>query len=114
MLAAWRADELRMLPTIATALRPGSSGDITFIGGWLERLAACHTPDALLADIKARRLVEQREIAIKPAKARLKHPKHLKQWNISKVDDMQYQFEYRHSVGMRFVADILNGLERSR
>jgi len=114
ILNGWRADDFRTFPTIATALRPGRIGDIGFINGWLERMDACRTADALLADGKARDLIEGREIAVKPLKARLKHLKHLKQWNISKVDDMPYQFEYRHSVGMRFVADILDGLERGQ
>ena len=112
VLQTWAAGDLRLLPTVATALRPGRCGDISFMTGWLERMTACATSDALLLDADARRLVEQREIAVKPVKARLKHLKHLKQWNISKMSDAPYQFEYRHSVGMRFVADMLDGLER--
>ena len=69
---------------------------------------------SLLLDEKARNLIRERERRVKPAKARLKYEKHLRQWKPDRVGDGVYQFDYRHSIGSRFVSEILDGMERGQ
>ena len=114
VLRGWPVEGLAALPTVAPALRQGRSGDVAFIRAWVDRLAACGNAEALLGDEAASRIVREREVAVKPLKARLKHLKHLKQWKHRDVGKTNYQFEYRHTVGTRFVADTLEGLERGQ
>ena len=102
------------VPTVASALRPGNRGDLWFINGWLERCMAVSTGEALLHDEKARNLIRERERRVKPAKARLKYEKHLRQWKPDRVGEGIYQFDYRHSIGSRFVSDVLDGMERGQ
>ena len=102
------------VPTVASALRPGPKGDRWFIDGWLERFLAAPSAKALLEDVQARSLLKEREIRIKPAKARLKHAKHLKQWKPDRVGDAVYQFNYRHNIGARFVSEILDGMGQAQ
>jgi hypothetical protein len=113
-LTKWRTNELVTVPAVASALRPGNRGDRWFIDGWLERCVAASTAEALLHDEKARTLIRERERRVKPAKARLKYEKHLKRWKPDRVGDSVYQFDYRHNIGSRFVAEILDGMERGR
>ena len=75
-------------------------------------MEALRSADALMGDSQARKHVRDREIAIKPLKSRLKHPKQLKQWDVKKVTETNYQLDYRHPVGSRFVSEILDGLAR--
>lgn len=114
LLRKWNTRELVTVPTVASALRLGPRGDRWFIEGWLDRFMAMPSAKALLGDRVARDLIRDREIRIKPAKARLKHPKHLKQWKPDRVEDAVYQFDYRHNVGSRFVSEVLAGIESRR
>ena len=113
-LKEWRTSEFVTVPTVASALRPGNRGDRWFIDAWLERCVAASTTKALLSDEKARNLIRERERHVKPAKSRLKHEKHLKQWKSDRVRQGVYQFDYRHGVGSRFVMEILDGMERGQ
>lgn len=110
-LISWNIDEFVTVPTVASALRYGSKGDRWFITSWLDRFLSVPNARALLVDVQARDLIKEREIRIKPAKARLKHLKHLKQWKPDRVSDAVYQFNYRHHIGSRFVFEILDGME---
>jgi Family of unknown function (DUF6361) len=111
-LRNWNAAELASVQELSSSLRHGSNGDIAFMNGWLARVAVKSSARALVGDSTARELVRAREVAIKPAKARLKSRKHLEQWRSSTVKDTVYQFDYRHSIGTRFVSDMLEGLEK--
>jgi len=113
-LKRWRTSEFVTVPTVASALRPGNQGDLWFINGWLERCMSVSTGQALLHDEKARNLIRERERRVKPAKARLKYEKHLRQWKSDRVGEGIYQFDYRHSIGSRFVSEILDGMERGQ
>jgi len=113
-LKKWRTSEFVTVPTVASALRLGNRGDRWFIDGWLERCVAASTAEALLRDEKARHLIRERERRVKPAKARLKYEKHLRQWKPDRVGEGIYQFDYRHSIGSRFVSEILDGMERGQ
>ncbi len=113
-LKSWSTSEFVTVPTVASALRPGNRGDKWFIDGWLERCVAASTAEALLSDKTARDLVRERERRVKPAKSRLKYEKHLKQWKSARVSEGVYQFDYRHSIGSRFVSEILDGMERGQ
>lgn len=108
---AWEHRDLASLPRVALALRHGAGSDLTFIEAWKARLAACRSSASLLADPEARRLVRRRELDIKPGKARLKHRKHLEQWNVNALGDSPYLLTYRHRIGTAFARDILAGLE---
>jgi hypothetical protein len=110
-LKKWNTREFATVPTVASALRLGPKGDRWFIDGWLERYIAAPNAKSLLSDRQACELIRAREIRIKPAKARLKYPKHLKQWKPERIGNLVYQFNYRHSIGSRFVDEILDGLE---
>jgi len=111
VLEKWNTDEFVTVPTVAPALRPGKKGDLWFINGWLGRFLAAPNAVALLSDRQARDLIREREIIIKPAKARLKHVKYLEQWKPDRVGDAVYQFNYRHNIGSRFVSEILDAME---
>lgn len=113
-LKRWRTSEFVTVPTVASALRQGNRGDLWFIDGWLERCVVVSSAEALLRDEKARSLIRERERRVKPAKARLKYEKHLRQWKSDRVGHGIYQFDYRHSVGVRFVSEILDGMERDQ
>ncbi len=113
-LKKWSTSEFVTVPTVASALRPGNRGDRWFIDGWLERCVAASTAGALLSDEKARDLIRERERRVKPAKSRLKHEKHLKQWKPDRVSKGVYQFNYRHGIGSRFVSEVLDGMERGQ
>jgi hypothetical protein len=113
-LKNWSTSEFVTLPTVASALRPGNRGDRWFIDGWLERCVAAPSAGALLSDKTARDLIREREWRVKPAKSRLKHEKHLQQWKPDRVSEAVYQFDYRHSIGSRFVSEILDGMERGQ
>jgi len=113
-LKNWSTREFVTVPTVASALRPGNRGDRWFIDGWLERCVAASTAEDLLSDKTARDLIRERERRVKPAKSRLKHEKHLKQWKPDRVSEGVYQFDYRHSIGSRFVSEILDGMERGQ
>ncbi len=110
ILKKWNTNEFATVPTVASALRVDPKGDRWFMDGWLDRFLAAPNAKALLADRQARDLIREREIRVKPAKARLKHPKHLKQWKPDRVGDAVYQFDYRHNIGSRFVSEILGGM----
>ena len=113
-LKRWRTSEFVTVPTVDSALRWDSRGDLWFITAWLERCVAVSTGEALLHDEKARNLIRERERRVKPAKARLKYEKHLRQWKPDRVGEGVYQFDYRHSIGSRFVSEILDGMERGQ
>jgi hypothetical protein len=113
-LKSWSTSEFVTVPTVASALRPGNRGDRWFIDGWLERCVAASTAEALLSDKTAKDLIRERERRVKPAKSRLKHEKHLKQWKPARVSEGVYQFDYRHNIGSRFVSEILDGMERGQ
>lgn len=113
-LNQWRTSELVTVPTVASALRPGTRGDRWFIDGWLERCVEASSAEALLRDEKARTLIRERERRVKPAKARLKYEKHLRQWKPDRVGVGVYQFDYRHGIGSRFASEILDGMERGQ
>jgi hypothetical protein len=113
-LKKWSTSEFVTVPTVASALRPGNRGDRWFIDGWIERCVAASSAGDLLIDEKARDLIRERERRVKPAKSRLKYEKHLKQWKPDRVSESLYQFDYRHSIGSRFVSEILDGMERGQ
>lgn len=113
-LKKWSTSEFVTVPTVASALRPGNRGDRWFIDAWLERCLAASTANTLLNDEKARELIRERERRIKPAKSRLKHEKHLKQWTPDRVRDDVYQFDYRHRIGSKFVSEIIDGMEHGQ
>lgn len=110
VLASWRPEQMATLPDIATGLRHERYPDLQFMAEWLARFRVATSAEMLLEDEAARRHVRGRELAVKPLKARLKHEKHLRQWDVSKVKDTAYQLDFRHPVGSRFVAEILDGL----
>lgn len=111
VLKKWNTNEFVTVPTVASALRVGPKGDRWFIDCWFDRFLAAPNAKALLTDGQARDLIREREVRIKPAKARLKHPKHLKQWKSDRVGEAVYQFNYRHNIGSGFVREILDGME---
>lgn len=113
-LKKWNTSEFVTVPTVASALRYGNNGDKWFIDGWLERFYALPTAADLLKDKTARDLIRSRELRVKPGKSRLKYEKHLKQWKPDRVTEGVYQFNYRHSIGSRFVSEILDGIERGQ
>lgn len=113
-LKNWSTDAFVTVPTVASALRPGPRGDRWFIDGWLGHFIAASSAKAFLADEQARDLIRERERRVKPAKARLTHPKHLKQWKPDRVGESVYQFNYRHNIGSRFVSEILDGMEHGQ
>lgn len=113
-LKQWRPSELATVPTVASALRQGNRGDRWFIDGWLERCIQAATGEALLHDKQAQGLIRDRERQVKPAKARLKYEKHLRQWKPDRIGEGIHQFDYRHGIGSRFVSEILNGMEFGR
>jgi len=110
-LKKWSTSELATVPTVASALRRGNRGDRWFIDGWLERCNSVSTAATLLGDKKARDLIRERERLVKPAKARLRYEKHLRQWKPDRMKEDIYQFNYRHGIGSRFVSEILDGIE---
>ena len=110
-LKKWKTDEFVTVSTVASAMRLGAKGDRWFIDGWLARCLAASSAEALWNDPKARELVREREFRIKPAKARLRHLKHLKQWRPERVGSSMFQFNYRHLIGDRFVSEILASLD---
>jgi hypothetical protein len=113
-LKSWNTNEFVTVPNVASALRLGPKGDRWFIDRWLDRFLAAPSARALLADGQARDLIKEREVRVKPAKARLKYAKHLKQWKSDRVGDAVYQFNYRHNIGSRFVSEILDGMEHGQ
>lgn len=113
-LKNWNTNEFVTVPTVASAMRLGPKGDRWFIESWLGRLVSASSANALLVDQQASELIREREIRIKPAKARLKYPKHLKQWNLNRVGDSVYQYNYRHNIGARFVEEILEGMDHGQ
>jgi hypothetical protein len=110
-LKRWNTNEFVAVPTVTSAIRPGTRGDRWFIDGWLERCVSASTAKNLLYDAKARDLIRERERRVKPAKARLKYEKHLRQWTPDRVGNAVYQFDYRQHVGSRFVTEILQSME---
>ncbi|MHB8872077.1 MAG: DUF6361 family protein [Myxococcaceae bacterium] len=110
ILRGWAPADLLKLALITPTVRSGSGGDIPFIEGWLERLRTAKTAAALLFDDKACEIVRRRELATKPGKARLKHPKHLELWKVTGLGDASYGLHYRHQIGTRVVREILEGL----
>ncbi len=110
-LKAWDPSELASTDA-GTALRHGFGGDVAFMSAWLARLSAASRPSVLMGDTRARELVRNREIAVKKHKARLKSPVHLKQWLLPSLQETPFQLDYRHRIGMRFVAEILSGMEQ--
>jgi hypothetical protein len=112
VLRGWRPEQLDTLPGVMDGLRQDRYPDTKFMSEWLGRVDASPSSRALLDDQLARNYVRDREVAVKPLKSRLKHPKDLKQWNVSKIAETSYQFDYRHNIGSRFVAEILDGIER--
>lgn len=111
-LKTWNINEFVTIPTVTSALRRGDRGDIWFINSWRERCIASSTAGTLFSDPKARELIRERERFVKPSKSRLKYEKHLKQWKPDRVSEGIYQFNYRHSIGSKFVEEILDGLKR--
>jgi hypothetical protein len=112
-LCDWDPQALATLPRVNDALRHGDRGDIAFFRGWLARLSNHPSATALLGDADARALVRKRELDVKPAKARLKHRRHLEQWHTQGLGDQLYGIEYRHGIGTRILAEVLVGLERN-
>ncbi|MEQ1897461.1 MAG: DUF6361 family protein [Vicinamibacterales bacterium] len=110
LLLSWRPEQMATLPDVVSGLRHERYPDLQFMADWLARVRAASSAEALLEDVAARRHVRDRELAVKPLKARLKHEKHLKQWDVSKVKDIAYQLDFRHPIGSRFVAEVLDGL----
>ena len=111
-LRGWRPEQLTTLPAVAAGLRHERYADVRFMSDWLRRMEASASAASLLDDVPARKHVRDRELAVKPLKARLKHPKHLKQWRAGKIGQTPYQLDYRHPVGSRFVSEILAGIAR--
>ncbi|ABS28168.1 DUF6361 family protein [Anaeromyxobacter sp. Fw109-5] len=109
-LRAWDPHALASLPAITDALRPGSRGDVAFFRAWLDRLSACPSATAFFGDADARRLVRQRELDVKPTKARLKHRKHLAQWRTPTLGAGVHALDYRHSIGTNILREVLVGL----
>jgi hypothetical protein len=100
LIARWDADR-RPLP------------DRLFIRSWTSRCIAARSGDAALNDSAARDLIRQRENRVRPGKQRLRVKYQLDSWRTPQAypTDVHYQLEYRHPVGRRFAADILQGLE---
>ncbi|MGE3507784.1 MAG: DUF6361 family protein [Vicinamibacterales bacterium] len=113
-LKGWDPSELRLTTDISPSLRPGADGDLGFITGWLSRVEALGSPDALIGDTAARGVIAWRERSVKGRKARLRSLTHLKQWEKPHIGDALYQLDYRHRIGMQFVSGILSGMERGR
>jgi hypothetical protein len=113
-LQKWRTSAFVTVPTVASALRPGNRGDRWFLDGWLAQCITATTARGLLNSKNARDLVRERERRVKPTKSRLKYEKHLRQWHPDRVVPGAYQFDYRHSIGSRFVSEILDGMERTQ
>lgn len=111
LLASWTPTQMATLPGVLSGLRGGRYPDLRFMQEWLARLKAASSAEALLGDAEARCCIRDRELAVKPLKARLRHRKHLEQWRVEKIPELTYQLDFRHPFGSRFVADMLDGLD---
>jgi uncharacterized protein DUF6361 len=110
-LRVWDPRGLAALPAVAEGLRSGERGDVAFFAAWLGRLSACESASAMLGDAAARELVRRRELDVKPAKARLKHRRHLEQWRAPKLGTDIHGIEYRHGIGTSVLREVLEAME---
>jgi hypothetical protein len=110
-LESWSTERFFRLPVIAAAVR---DGDQRFLSAWMKQVKARRTANALFEDHEARKRIRDREREKKGYKARLVSPAHLKAWNPPEVlpsnEWAPFELSYRHDVGQRFAAEIIQGL----
>ena len=92
-----------------------------FLAAWLKLCREAPDGLALLENFSARLLVRQREEDVRPTKHRLGQEKYLRQWQPPKSLDipwysspqqLPYLLDYRSSIGVVFVQEIVAGLKR--
>lgn len=114
VLEGWDLEEFFSTDFLCAAQR---SGDCAFLTSWREVALASPNASSLFRSERGRRLVRDRELRVKPYKARLKYPAYLEAWNpafLSQGSLQEYGLFYRHRVGQRFVREIIQGLEEGR
>lgn len=93
----------------------------SFLTDWLKLCREAPDGLALLTNSSARHLVRQREEAVRPTKHRLGQEKYLRQWQppksleipwYSSPQQLPYLLDYRSSIGVVFVQEIVAGLKR--
>lgn len=92
-----------------------------FLCDWLELCRTATDGTSLLRNPRARHLVREREAAARPTKHRLGQIKYLSQWQSPESLDagwysdsklLPYLLDYRSSIGVVFVQEIVAGLKR--
>ena len=107
-LLEWNVDEFlqRRVHDVRAARKDGA-----FLKDWLRHCRAAGTAASFLHDTTIRELIVDRELTVKPRKARLTHRKHLETWNRTPPESQRiYQFDFRTSIGREFVLRIVEGL----
>lgn len=104
-LASW--DRTRFWEIVTSSGASPSSRARLFINQWLEFAISVDTVDGLIADQGARRLIHERERALKGGLARLDCRRALEKWS---GEAGTAQLVYRWPVAQRMVDDILAGL----
>lgn len=108
-LAAW--DRRAFWEQVAAAGTRTPAPTRRFIDGWLD-LALAGDPFAIAADERARRLVSERERAVKRGRARLHNPQALALWG-GEAGTTRMAFRWLPFV-KRIVRDVVAGLEAER
>ena len=114
LLVAWDLKEFFETDFWFEAQRPGAR---SFLTHWRDEALSQKDAHAVFASQKARKLVRDRELHVKPAKARLKFPAYLDTWNpafLQQGDLGEYGLFYRHRIGQRFAREIIQGLRGGR
>jgi hypothetical protein len=95
------------------ALVDGTRARVTFktrrfVNGWLDLALTTSNPGTLADDVRARRLVVDREQELKRSRARLGNPRALERWNgAAGAQPLTYRWHRVRTI----VADIVKGLE---
>ena len=110
LLADWDFEEFFTQDFVLEAQRPG---DRAFFKSWRDEALARPSASALFRGAKGRQLVRDRELRVKPSKARLRFPSYLEAWNpafLLQGPLGEYGLFYRHRIGQRFAREIIQGL----
>lgn len=88
--------------------------DRRFLKNWIARCVMAKSGDEALRDADARQIIAEREHQVRRGKERLRVKYQLDSWEPLKNYDPEnlYQLTYRHSVGLQFAKDIVDGLAR--
>jgi hypothetical protein len=93
--------------------------DKDFFTDWQRSLSDANTPQQFLSSETTKRLIRHRECDKRPTKARLKHPKYLKQWKAPRdlkaaeytnPYEIKYSLEFRSRIAGRLAGEIVEGL----